>query len=627
MILSNELKQMINTGVQEHSAYLKNALVMLPKIVKFISLPCALNDTNLIINSMPNGETMRMSIIDTASVMCAVVVARRLKSDFVFVSALVDPMTIAYLTGAPLSISSTMSLIVAKTPEEMTFFDRLANIFGHYFFTIVFMQLPIPIAKFFYGQENSELFKPQENTLLFSNNHKLIDWPIARTHGLIDIGNLDEEDEVLTEKIDTIKNSTVYDIRWPIMDSVANYPTRKGFKKIVFPDAMIVADEMKKMLNAGIKENSASFKNMFTILPKFGKVIFLPCALNDTILIINSSMPNGETMRMSIMDQFGVLCSVVVARRLKSDFVFVSALVEPMTIAYLTGAPLSISSTMSVAVARPPEEMTIFDRLANIFGFYFFSIVFVQLPIPIAKFFYGQENPEIFKPVENTLLFSNNHKFIDLPTARTHGLIEIGNLEEEDIVLTEKIDTKIKNFIDSNKFDGFIIFSMSTYTNDGELEHEIMGNFSSVFKKFPKIGFIWRINEIPEKFQAENIKVFKWIPQRTLFNHPKAMAVITHCGQNSFLEAVNAGLPIIGIPTMGDQFPNTQRAKYRQIGVGLSPNNLTETTIFDAIQKIQLDPNSKENMELHPIPNGGWNGDFDMDKKFWINLFSRLARD
>uniref|UniRef100_A0A914CUT9 glucuronosyltransferase n=1 Tax=Acrobeloides nanus TaxID=290746 RepID=A0A914CUT9_9BILA len=67
------------------------------------------------------------------------------------------------------------------------------------------------------------------------------------------------------------------------------------------------------------------------------------------------------------------------------------------------------------------------------------------------------------------------------------------------------------------------------------------------------------------------------------------MAVITHCGQNSFLEAVNAGLPIIGIPTMGDQFPNSQRAKYRQIGVVLSPNNLTETTIFDAIQKIQLD--------------------------------------
>ena len=73
---------------------------MLPKVVKFISLPCALNDTSLIINSsMPNGETMRMSIIDTASVLCAVVVARRLKSDFVFVSALVEPMTIAYLTG------------------------------------------------------------------------------------------------------------------------------------------------------------------------------------------------------------------------------------------------------------------------------------------------------------------------------------------------------------------------------------------------------------------------------------------------------------------------------------------------------------------------------------------------
>ena len=73
------------------------------------------------------------------------------------------------------------------------------------------------------------------------------------------------------------------------------------------------------------------------MLLKAAKFMALPCALNDTSLIINSSMPNGETMRMSIMDQFGVFCSEVVARRLKSDFVFVSALVEPMTIAYLTG--------------------------------------------------------------------------------------------------------------------------------------------------------------------------------------------------------------------------------------------------------------------------------------------------
>ena len=36
--------------------------------------------------------------------------------------------------------------------------------------------------------------------------------------------------------------------------------------------------------------------------------------------------------------------------------------------------------------------------------------------------------------------------------------------------------------------------------------------------RFPKIGFVWRINEIPEKFQAENIQVVKWIPQRTLFS-------------------------------------------------------------------------------------------------------------
>uniref|UniRef100_A0A914EMS1 Uncharacterized protein n=1 Tax=Acrobeloides nanus TaxID=290746 RepID=A0A914EMS1_9BILA len=107
-----------------------------------------------------------------------------------------------------------------------------------------------------------------------------------------------------------IKNSTVYDIRWPIIDSVANFPTRKSFKKIIFPDGMILSEEVKKMINTGVQENSASFKNILVMLLKCAKFMALPCALNDTSLIISSSMPTGKTMRMSIMDHC-ILCSVL----------------------------------------------------------------------------------------------------------------------------------------------------------------------------------------------------------------------------------------------------------------------------------------------------------------------------
>lgn len=89
----------------------------------------------------------------------------------------------------------------------------------------------------------------------------------------------------------------------------------------------------------------------------------------------------------------------------------------------------------------------------------------------------------------------------------------------------------MKIFIEDKKYDGIVIFSMSTYSNDGELEDDIISNFSHVFEKyhsffyfaffynysFPKIGFVWRINKIPENLHKENIKTVKWLPQRTIF--------------------------------------------------------------------------------------------------------------
>ncbi|KAK7395039.1 hypothetical protein VNO78_15581 [Psophocarpus tetragonolobus] len=50
--------------------------------------------------------------------------------------------------------------------------------------------------------------------------------------------------------------------------------------------------------------------------------------------------------------------------------------------------------------------------------------------------------------------------------------------------------------------------------------------------------------------------IWNWAPQLLILNHPAIGGIVTHCGWNSILESVSAGLPMIAWPMFGEQFYN-----------------------------------------------------------------------
>lgn len=82
----------------------------------------------------------------------------------------------------------------------------------------------------------------------------------------------------------------------------------------------------------------------------------------------------------------------------------------------------------------------------------------------------------------------------------------------------------------------------------------------------PFIWVMWNAGEpsnwMPEGFEdrvigsGKGLMVLGWAPQLLILNHEAVGGFVTHCGWNSCLEAITAGVPVVTWPLFADQFLN-----------------------------------------------------------------------
>ncbi|KAL4354341.1 hypothetical protein GQ457_06G009330 [Hibiscus cannabinus] len=121
-----------------------------------------------------------------------------------------------------------------------------------------------------------------------------------------------------------------------------------------------------------------------------------------------------------------------------------------------------------------------------------------------------------------------------------------------------------------------------------------------------------------ERTKGRGLVIKGWAPQVLILSHPAIGGFLTHCGWNSTIEGISAGLPLITLPLIGDHFCNEKLAvQILKIGVSLGSDK--PTMAGDETSAFML---RKENVKnaIHQMMDEG------MERRKGVKEFGEMAK-
>ncbi|XP_047328014.1 UDP-glucose flavonoid 3-O-glucosyltransferase 7-like [Impatiens glandulifera] len=130
-------------------------------------------------------------------------------------------------------------------------------------------------------------------------------------------------------------------------------------------------------------------------------------------------------------------------------------------------------------------------------------------------------------------------------------------------------------------------------------------------------GFEKRMNE-----KQKGIIIKGWAPQISILSHPATGGFLTHCGWNSILEGVAAGVPFVTWPIMADQFSNEQLLT-QVLKIGIPVGN--EVWRIWATEETPLIDREMIKKAMVKVMDGG-DGEEAMEMRNKVAMMSELAK-
>ncbi|KPJ19194.1 Vitellin-degrading protease [Papilio machaon] len=240
-------------------------------------------------------------------------------------------------------------------------------------------------------------------------------------------------------------------------------------------------------------------------------------------------------------------------------------------------------------------NLSLWDKLMEFKIFlqvYFSHFICEHLQNAMLRRYFGAAVPRIAELNNNIhmLLLATNPIWAG-NTPVPPNVIFIGGIHENP---DEKLSEDLKYFLDNSK-NGVIYASFGSNVKTNKISAKITRILAHVFTE-STLNVIWKLdqNELPK--QSDHIKIMKWLPQAALLRHPNVKLFITQGGLQSTEEAITAGVPLIGIPILADQWYNTEQYVHFNIGVKLNYDTLNKKQLQESIYRLTLDDSYRKNV-------------------------------
>lgn len=259
------------------------------------------------------------------------------------------------------------------------------------------------------------------------------------------------------------------------------------------------------------------------------------------------------------------------------------------------------------------DRMSFTRRLINLL-WHFSGIEFVNLPNELLyqedqlyrKLFPKAQHDLWALGSQVDLLLLNGERFLDFPRPLPQNIVHLGAIGgEKKKVLAKgggtvepKLEADFEAIYSRNGNKGVILFSMGTVSNTTNMPAAMSQAFVRAFGQMREYDFLWKTEQtdlLTGPSRLPNVHLRRWIPQKQLITHPRTRLLLAHGGYNSFLEAAQAGVPVVLVPLFADQSINAERARRFGIAERLDKLALSAEAVEQTLRKVLADESYRLN--------------------------------
>ncbi|KAH8412560.1 hypothetical protein KR009_003078 [Drosophila setifemur] len=222
--------------------------------------------------------------------------------------------------------------------------------------------------------------------------------------------------------------------------------------------------------------------------------------------------------------------------------------------------------------------------------FYYSLLSFIKSRFEFQFSPYSNHFPEPRYPSFDTvrksvvLALNNHHAISEGPIAPVlPNMVDIGG-----IVLEQKKIQETSMELGSGK-RSIILFSLGTRFTWRKSPQHLVDTFTTAFSLYPDYDIYWTYdgpNGSAISLDYQHLKVGKWWSQIELLGSGRTRLFITHGGKGSVSEALFYGVPMLGLPLLGDQRANLKKMHAKTWGLTLPTHNLTHSELSKAMGQI-----------------------------------------